>query len=260
MLFVDFLKKIIIGVAVLIVIILSYLFFNWIGISKIKYEDSNDYFTGTTTIFAAIIAVLGVILTIVVNNAHKRKELLDNLDSKSEWRKQLYNVASKTFLTTDDVYRVLASLRFFPHESIDLKSKEIHFHKATQTIYSDLYAIIEEYKKKIEENVKDENDAEIKSGVKTPILTFKESEKVRLYTKYLLKHHWEYNKDKYSFAPDKEGKVWEKIMDLNNLQTEDYFKEVTNFKSNDKNKKGQPCFAIVLLTKFCGLVNRKKKK
>lgn len=93
----DFLKKIIIGVAVLIVIILSYLFFNWIGISKIKYADSNDYFTGTTTIFAAIIAVLGVILTIVVNNAHKRKELLDNLDSKSEWRKQLYDVASKTF-------------------------------------------------------------------------------------------------------------------------------------------------------------------
>ncbi|NQD97486.1 hypothetical protein [Staphylococcus xylosus] len=126
----------------------------WIGISEIKNGDSNDYFTGTMTIIAAIIAVLGVILTIVFNNAHKRKELLDNLDSKSEWRKQLYDVASKTFLTTDDVYRVLASLRYFPHEIINEDKAERYFHKATQTIYSDLYSLIVEHRRDIELNKK----------------------------------------------------------------------------------------------------------
>ncbi|MCD8851620.1 hypothetical protein [Staphylococcus xylosus] len=200
----------------------------WIGISEIKNGVSNDYFTGTMTIIAAIIAVLGVILTIVFNNAHKRKELLDNLDSKSEWRKQLYDVASKTFLTTDDVYRVLASLRYFPHEIINEDKAERYFHKATQTIYSDLYSLIVEHRRDIELNKK--NDKEIKA----PLLTFNQSENVRIYTKFLLKHHWEYNKDKKAFIPKKEKEVWSKTKNLIALDEDKYFKEVTKFKKQTK--------------------------
>lgn len=42
----------------------------------------------------ALLAIIGVYFTIKYNREAKRKELLDNLDSKSEWRKQLYDVAS----------------------------------------------------------------------------------------------------------------------------------------------------------------------
>ena len=218
---------------------------------------SNDYFTGFATILAAIIAVVGVYLTIKHNNEIKKKELLDNLDSKSEWRKNLYDVASKTYLDTDDVYRVLASLRYFPHKNKGL-SDERYFREATQIIFSDLYTLIEEYKTKIEEKAKEKDVSEIKA----PILTFEQSEMVRIYTKYLLKHHWEYNKDKLSFIPDEEGKVWRKtkslILHINNIDT--YFKDVTQFSYFKKNNNRLFHFIIIFSTKFCRWMIRKAKK
>lgn len=204
----------------------AFFMFTWIW-SKID-GSGNDYFSGTMTLIAAIFAVYGISKTIENNNETKRKELLDNLDSKSEWRKQLYDVASKTFLTTDDVYRVLASLRYFPHEIINEDKAERYFHKATQTIYSDLYSLIVEHRRDIELNKK--NDKEIKA----PLLTFKQSENVRIYTKFLLKHHWEYNKDKKAFIPKKEKEVWYETKNLIALDEDKYFKEVTKFKKQTK--------------------------
>lgn len=217
-------------------------------------DEKSDYYTGNATILTAIIAVVGVYFTIKHNNEIKRKELLDNLDSKSEWRKNLYDVASKTYIDTDDVYRVLASLRYFPHKSIDPKNEEIYFHEATRIIYSDLYAIIEEYKKKIDGNLKKED------GLRIPILTFEQSEKVRLYTKYLLKHHWEYNKDKVSFTPDKEKKVWNETQDLINCNSKKYFQKVTKFNIYKKHNNPKLNFVIAFSIKLHRWVIIKKEK
>ncbi|WP_204205998.1 hypothetical protein [Mammaliicoccus sciuri] len=221
-------------IIVFIVLIVASIFIICWSVGK-GNNYSNDYFTGIATIVAALIAVIGVSNSIKSSDENKRKELLDNLDSKSEWRKQLYNVASKTFIDTDDVFRVLASLRYFPHEEYkdDESNDERYFIEATQTIYSDLYSIIETHKGEINDNIKNSKCDDIK----VPILFFEESEKVRVYTKYLLKHHWEYNNDKKAFIPDKEMDVWNKtktlIGDINYNQKA-YFTHVTKFKYANK--------------------------
>lgn len=127
--------------------------------------------------------------TVKASYENKERDLLDNLDSKSEWRKQLYDVASKTFLTTDDVYRVLASLRYLPKSSESDKFSS--FSRPTREIYNEMYSVLDNYK----ENINSATNNAINGIDKTPIvfLSFEYSEKVRLYTKYLLKHHWEYN-------------------------------------------------------------------
>lgn len=233
-------NKVYILIALLIILLI------WIYFRNDNVESGNDYFSGVATVLAALLAVLGVYRTVKSSNDNKRKELLDNLDSKSEWRKQLYNVASKTFIDTDDVFRVLASLRYFPHEEFkdDESNDERYFIEATQTIYSDLYSIIEKHKGEINDNIKNSKCDDIK----VPILFFEESEKVRVYTKYLLKHHWEYNNDKKAFIPDKEMDVWNKtktlIGDINYNQKA-YFTHVTKFKHANKT-----------INSYCSCLNR----
>ena len=77
-------------------------------------NDHNDYFVGLCTLFTGILAITGVCFTIFNSQRIKNKELLNDLDQKSEWRKELMNIASNTYMTTDDIYRVLASLRYTP--------------------------------------------------------------------------------------------------------------------------------------------------
>ena len=54
----------------------------------------------------------------------KNKELLNELDQKSEWRKELMNVASKPILQIEDVYRILASLRFLPKSKDEIEGNK----------------------------------------------------------------------------------------------------------------------------------------
>lgn len=243
--------KVVVGL--FIFLLFGFLF--WIYFSKDDVNSGNDYFTGSATIFASLIAVIGVYITVKSSEENKKKELLDNLDSKSEWRKQLYDVASKTFINTDDVFRVLASLRYFPHEKYNNKESknkkcndEQFFREATQTIYSKLYLIVETHKDEIDKNIKNRKC----QNIKAPILSFEESEKVRVYTKYLLKHHWEYNYDKKSFAPEKEEKVWRKTKELTakiDGSSESYFHEVTKF--NSKNVNPIYLFLKLVINKVC---------
>ena len=64
-----------------------------------------DLITGICTVIAVIIAVFGVNKTIKSNQRLKNKELLNELDQKSEWRKELMNVASKSTLNINDIYK-----------------------------------------------------------------------------------------------------------------------------------------------------------
>ncbi|AMY05043.1 hypothetical protein CD149_04915 [Staphylococcus condimenti] len=159
------------------------------------------FFTGFATIIAAYIAVKGVKDTIKSDRENKRKELLDNLDSKSEWRKQLYDIASKTLLTTDDVYRVLASLRYLPKKQKRIVGEHKEFDKINHIIFGEMYDIIES---------KYAGTGNLYPSDCRSKLTFNESEIVRLYTKYLLKHHWEYNgEDKEEYIKNEDLQFYE---------------------------------------------------
>ena len=147
----------------------------------------------------------------------KNQELLNDLDQKSEWRKELMNIAAKPVMHLEDVYRILASLRFYLNVKKKLKEKKV-----------------QESKMKDNQMKKDKKDRKIKviekvAQIKKNLMLYQiistkrlntmlnerlnnlsvnetltdevlnrpfqlKNEEIRLYTKFLLKHHWEYNK------------------------------------------------------------------
>ena len=153
-------------------------------------------------------AAIGVILTIENNQNLKNKELLNDLDQKSEWRKELMNIAARPSISTKDVYRVLASLRFLPKTKIEIygkkvnkkcvdeesinkflnKNKDKDFDVISNYIYNKLIEIL---KKRYEKN-----NSKIDEKWTNTYLPIQESEEIRLYILFLLKHHWEYNQSK----------------------------------------------------------------
>lgn len=219
---------------------------------------SGTLYTGICTFTTGVLAVLGVIHTISSNQNLKNKELLDaeklknkellnELDQKSEWRKELMNIAAKPVMQLEDVYRILASLRFLPKSENEIKGEESEQQKEQDERQSN------EEGKKVEE---DKGDRKVGSDQKEfdvisnyiykklntmlnssldnfsvdetltdealkRTFTIRKSEEIRLYTKFLLKHHWEYNqseKDKEKFKKkesDEFGKVISKINELN---------------------------------------------
>lgn len=59
-------------------------------------------------LFAFLGAVIVGLITLTGNNA-------TDLDSKSGWRKSLYDLSSKDYMTIEDVYRLRASLRYMKY-------------------------------------------------------------------------------------------------------------------------------------------------
>lgn len=161
--------------------------------------------TGGATVISAFIAIRGVRRTINSNQELKNQELLNSLDQKSEWRKELMNIAARPSISTKDVYRVLASLRFLPKTEIEIydikieekykdkekiekfisKNKDKDFDVISNYIYNRLIEILKmQYKK---------NNSNIDEKWTNTYLSIRESEEIRLYILFLLKHHWEYN-------------------------------------------------------------------
>lgn len=162
--------------------------------------------TGVATICAAKKAVDGVEKTINSNQELKNQELLNSLDQKSEWRKELMNIASKPILRFEDVYRVLASLRFVPKTQEEIEqSNHQQFDEISNYIYCRLLNIITERFKGLETN-----SILIEKNL-NQTLKLKEIEEVRQYAKFLLKHHWEYNKSEYAQEKFKKNEVKEFI-------------------------------------------------
>lgn len=168
------------------------------------------FFTGSCTIGAALIAVWGVSNTINSNQELKNQELLNDLDQKSEWRKELMNIAAKPVMELEDIFRILASLRFLPKDEKEIKeSDQPKFDEISNYIYKHLNEMLNDTLKK----VKTKNTLSDK-GIKIK-MSIKESEEIRLYTKFLLKHHWEYNqseKDRNDFK-EKELTEFFKVID-----------------------------------------------
>lgn len=187
--------------------------------------------TGFCTIVGAVIAVWGVKNTINSNQELKNKELLNSLDQKSEWRKELMNIAAKPVMQLEDVYRILASLRFLPKSEGEIKgnedekikeSEQKHFDKISNFIYKQLNKILNKHHVGLDSNIV------YSKKFLNRVLNIKDAEIIRLYTKFLLKHHWEYNKsekDKEEFK-DKELKEFRKIMkEIHRLNQEDNIKK-----------------------------------
>ena len=172
-------------------------------------------------LISALIAVWGVSNTINSNQELKNRELLKNqelknqellndLDQKSEWRKELMNIAAKPVMELEDIFRILASLRFLPKDEKEIKeSDQPKFDEISNYIYKHLNEMLNDTLKK----VKTKNTLSDK-GIKIK-MSIKESEEIRLYTKFLLKHHWEYNqseKDRNDFK-EKELTEFFKVID-----------------------------------------------
>ncbi|MDS3947465.1 hypothetical protein [Staphylococcus epidermidis] len=184
------------------------------------YNNNYDIFVGLCTLFTGILAIIGVCFTIFNSQSLKNKELLEEeklknrellneLDQKSEWRKELMNIASKTFMTTDDIYRVLASLRYQPHNvGID----ECDFKSMTKKIYEELNEMLDtKYNRKIKQKLSKKTCLRSKDYI--VYIEYEDSEIIRLYTKYLLKHHWEINIDETEWLKN-QGKVIKEVEEL----------------------------------------------
>lgn len=226
-------------------------------------------------LISALIAVWGVSNTIISNQELKNRELLKNqelknqellneLDQKSEWRKELMNIAAKPVMQLEDVYRILASLRFLPKDEEEIEGEEIEQQEEQESTNEQQEEQSNEEGKKVRKGTdnrkggSDQKEFDVisnfiykelnmilnkfllgsstkktytKEFLDIP-LSIKNSEEIRLYTKFLLKHHWEYNqgeKDKEKFKKKELGefrKVMEEIHRLNKKDNikNDYYK------------------------------------
>lgn len=110
--------------AILVLISLGVIAFTVIGLF-IGFNNSNDdVFVGLCTLYTGILAITGVCFTIFNSQKLKNKELLNELNQKSEWRKELMNIAAKPVIQLEDVYRILASLRFLPKSKDEVEGNK----------------------------------------------------------------------------------------------------------------------------------------
>lgn len=231
---------------------------------------SGTLYTGICTFTTGVLAVLGVIHTISSNQnlkskelleaeRLKNKELLNELDQKSEWRKELMNIAAKPVMQLEDVYRILASLRFLPKSKVEIEGKESEQQEEQSTEKKEEQSENQnEQVNKEEKNREDDSDQKefdvisnyiykrlntmlnsslhnfsvdetlTEEALKRPF-SIKKSEEIRLYTKFLLKHHWEYNKgeeDKEEFKKKEISEFTNVIEEIERLNKESIISNV----------------------------------
>lgn len=151
-----------------------------------------DWFGQVTNINIIFSGLIGGIVGFMGQQFVASRNLRDSLDSKSGWRKELYNVASKYEISLDDVCRVRGALRYVPKNRIDLLSKNADmgrkdFDQMTSTMIIFCDNILKDYSSNEEET----KNRELKSA-KPKVISEIDAEILRAFTRYLLKHHWEY--------------------------------------------------------------------
>lgn len=145
-------------------------------------------------ILAAFIgAVVAAFVTYLVSN----RDLSDSLDSKSEWRKKLFEVASTYELTLDHAQTVRATLRFLPQ---DKAVEEYSFAWFSNIMIKHLDDYILRGKYQVEEKKLWEKTKKIK-GLGTHCIEIEELKEnklgvfdtkiVRHFAMFLLKYHYE---------------------------------------------------------------------
>lgn len=144
---------------------------------------------------------------------HKRT-LLNELDSKSEWRKTLFTIAGKKKIKIKDVYQLRASLRFTHKNESEYLNNDY---------FDNMNILIIKYCEKIINK-----DLILKDDL---ILNNNSQETIRLFCRYMLADHWEKNQNKdFKFNnPEKE-------IELCNY-TLNKFLLINSISFNDKNTK-----------------------
>lgn len=124
-------------------------------------------------LLSLIISFLSFILSIFVllyTNKRHQQTMLDNLDSKSDWRKTLFKIAGKSNIIMDDVYQLRAAVRFAKNNK---PIPDNSFEQVTNLIID------------FSESLNNLDNLSCK------LLNPKEQEMVRVFCRYLLTNQWE---------------------------------------------------------------------
>ncbi|MBB2508440.1 MULTISPECIES: hypothetical protein [Staphylococcus] len=145
----------------------------------------------TLPLLSFILSIVSIIITctgLYLTNSRFNRTMLDNLDSKSGWRKTLYEIAGEHTITIKNVQQLRASLRY--------KEKS---YNCTLSPFDTMNIIIIKYCNLLIKNKNHYND--------DTTLNFNNSESIRIFCRYLLKDHWEKNHSKYHIYEDKEEEL-----------------------------------------------------
>lgn len=109
------------------------------------------------------------------------------MDSKSGWRKELMDIASKDEITLADIYRIRASVRYYPYPYSETNQLSFRWMSSLIINLCDKY-LVGIYKDKRVRSYERENGNNSLSKV---TISPKNDEIVRIICRYLLKYHWE---------------------------------------------------------------------
>lgn len=137
-------------------------------------------------LWVAIIGFLAVISGQVINGIiatlNTRKQLLNSLDDKSEWRKKLVQVSSNPSPTIEDIFIVRTTLRIFKKDKRYIEKNS----------FDDISNEIIDFCTSLE------NRYDLSKQIRKDFnITIYERKILHLYTRFLLKHHWEENQKKW---------------------------------------------------------------
>ncbi|MGV3042579.1 hypothetical protein ACEE08_06490 [Staphylococcus rostri] len=206
-----------------LIIFITCFFIPSILIACLFYLNIN--WSASDSLLSASVALFIGLLVYRYTTDNNRKQLQDSLDSKSEWRKSLFQLANKDKITPGDIHVLRAALRFnFKEaekddlnyfdimtkliikycEGVEFSANNTHLyhpnhggHKQFQLTYNDKIEIQTRFSPKI----------------------------IRLFARYLLADHWE--KNLLSNKKEAEDKLIEhmRIIDSNTLKKFFYEKE-----------------------------------
>lgn len=151
------------------------------------FPPSNTWLDWIKILAMPIATVVVGFLVFLYTNSHHKRTMLNSLDSKSEWRKKLFEIAGKRNIRMDDVYQLRAALRF--------DSKNVNDESLSK--FDKVNIIMIEYCKKLT------NEDDVKKMVNYKQLNLQDKEIVRLFCRYLLADHWEKNHDRKHIFTDK---------------------------------------------------------
>ncbi|MEG0293757.1 hypothetical protein [Enterococcus sp.] len=173
-------------------------------------ESSGISLDGLGSILAVIVSLIALLGTMFSN----KKQLNDSLDSKSGWRKELFDVASKEEISIGDLQRIRSALRIFKHNHrlvkysfdwmtnfmiivLDCFIESSKEEKNTQSVPI-LQNNIDLYTKKnvfgiMVESRKTEGTFVSQGQLNDYVCPGYIQDITRIFARYLLKNHWDYN-------------------------------------------------------------------
>lgn len=132
-------------------------------------------------IIGAVATLAAVILAFYLAN---RLTLNDSMDSKSKWREHLYDIASKDKIELADIYRIRASLRYYPRSYSETNKWSFSWMSSLISNLCDKYLV------GVYRNSRNRKRKRKRKSSQTNSLP-ENDEIVRIICRYLLKVHWE---------------------------------------------------------------------